>query len=436
LALRRNEREAFSASTTLQLFRRLADEAKIDVKVGISGAQADARAALVGFDVAGAKVVGRDSETTLRSSGLTTSGKYSAPRMDEHDIVGGWSTSYTRSMNHTARAEMPGSDIASTDQQTKATIRNLAAFVQDEWNFSAGSSAYLGVRWEGIHVQNVELGNMTTSFDSGVWSPIVQGLWRLENKADQLRLGLARTYKAPESSMLISPREINVNNSALNPNFGGNSGLRPELAWALETALEHADPRNVTYNVRAYVRRIKDLQRLSTMLTEHGWETMYVNAGVAQSAGVEADIQFPLTLVTPLLGHTDVRASVARVRSRVDTAPGPDNLLEPNTVEASIGADYRAKAYPFTAGFGFKFANGGWQNLNRVERAFTTATRNLDAYGGWRFSKATQLRISVSNLLQADRSSRKTYHDEAQTVEFAGVASSYRLLRVSLEHKY
>ena len=84
------------------------------------------------------------------------------------------------------------------DEIYDANVKRLALFAQDEWDVSSTWSAYTGLRWEGL--ETLSEGNSLAAVQnrSDVFSPIFQSLWKVPGtQGDQVRLGIARTYKAP-----------------------------------------------------------------------------------------------------------------------------------------------------------------------------------------------------------------------------------------------
>src|SRR5258708_30395731 len=115
------------------------------------------------------------------------------------------------------------------DEDFDTTIRRLALYAQDEWDMSEKFAIYTGLRWEGIETRSV--GN---SYDpirnrSSVASPIMNLLWKLPGSdKDQVRLGIARTYKPINTGDLVPRPFFAPNNSAVTPDFIRNPRLTPE----------------------------------------------------------------------------------------------------------------------------------------------------------------------------------------------------------------
>jgi outer membrane receptor protein involved in Fe transport len=104
-------------------------------------------------------------------------------------------------------------------------------------------SVYAGLRWEGLETKSSGNTYADVKNRSSVFSPILQTLYKLpDSKNDQLRFGLTRTYKAPDTNSLIPRRFLSTDNKQTNPDSTGNPNLKPELAWGLDLAYEHYMP--------------------------------------------------------------------------------------------------------------------------------------------------------------------------------------------------
>ena len=118
---------------------------------------------------------------------------------------------------------------------------------------------------------------------SSVVSPTLQSLWRLgdekQDRPDRVRIGLARTYRAPTLNNLIARPTLSAaypvsgTNSPVSPDRIGNADLRPEIAWGLDGALEHYLPQGGILSASVFHRSIADLMRTSTGLQTVSWSS-------------------------------------------------------------------------------------------------------------------------------------------------------------------
>jgi outer membrane receptor protein involved in Fe transport len=254
-----------------------------------------------------------------------------------------------------------------------------------------------------------------------VWSPVAQLVWKLPGSArDQLRLSLARTYKAPQPRDMVPRRyTVNNNNSPASPDYQGNPLLRPELAWGLDAALESYFAHDAMASVSVYARRVRDVTLLQ-LWQEHGvWVSMPANDGGASVRGIELDARVPLAAGSGWPA-VDVRANFTRNWSRVDRMAGPDNRLGAQApLTLNLGADARLGAGR-SAGINLHFV-GGW--LARTAPALTEdngIVRELEAYTAWQAARG-QWRLTLADLLHPTRHYGQVYDDgtTASTRRFA-----------------
>jgi outer membrane receptor protein involved in Fe transport len=237
---------------------------------------------------------------------------------------------------------------------------------------------------------------------STVLSPLFQTLYKLPGtKGDQLRFALTRTYRAPGLQSLIPHRFNSVNNNQTAPDSTGNPNLKPELALGVDAAWEHYWSEGALVSLSASARNIDNNTRNQTIYDGSRWVSRPVNTGHARSRGLEFEAKFPLKAVIDTTTALDLRASLSRNWSSVDTIPGPNNrLLNQTPMSATLGADYKLGA--LTTGGSFVFKNGGEVRLSSNQVGYESVRRDLDLYALWKFDARRQLRIAGSNLLGQD----------------------------------
>ncbi len=393
----------------------------------------------------------REVSTRTRNSGFNNSGKVTIPSHEEHDIVTGWT--YSKANSNNRRIETQFNYVpktTGTEQQTNsAEIDKLALFVQDEWKFRKESSAYFGMRWEAVKIQSEENAQNKLQHQSSVFSPIVQSLWQLnpENN-DRLRLGLSRTYQAPEDFYIVSPVFKSANNSFISPNFRGNPNLRPELAWSLEAAYEHNGKDDWNYNLRAKLRSITGLHRDNISQENGVWWMMYINAGNAIAKSLELDTQFPLKRFVDDVPNIDISLDLAKhwstVRYQVDannksdyiTQHAADSILAPITFSLKLGVDYRSKDLPLSLGSNLRYMQGHWHLVSKTQRDLAGTPIEIDVYSTWKFTKQSQVRFSIDNLLKR----RSSYLSERVSINQRSLTAMnnplYRKVSLNFEHKF
>jgi len=342
--------------------------------------------------------------------GISSTGKYTSGRFEGHALAAGWDGGYNTSDDARRERAIGRPDVALVgDEFYTADVGRLAVFAQDEWNVTPRWSMYLGARWEGIRTTTEGNTFATIHNRSSVLSPIAQTLYKLpDTKGDQVRLALTRTYKAPSVQTLIPHRFTSVNNSQIEPDSIGNPNLKPELALGIDASYEHYWGEGGLLSASVSSRRITDYTRNLVLFDGARWVSTPSNAGSARTHGIELEARFPLKAVMQTTEALDLRASVSRNWSSVDSVPGPDNRLDGQTpLSATLGADYKKGA--LTVGGSYVFKNGGFVRVSGNQASYQSVRRDLDLYALWKFTPTVQLRVATSNLLAQDTVSASSY---------------------------
>ncbi|WP_296952363.1 TonB-dependent siderophore receptor [uncultured Massilia sp.] len=423
----------------LNWVHKLAGGARLDAKVGANYAaneSGDWRDG-AGNPAAGTLSDTIDSDSTER--GVTTQGKYTSARWEGHALAFGWDAGHAE--RDDARRERdwrhPDAVVPDGDETYSSTVSRLAVYAQDEWNVTPRWSLYLGARWEGIRTRTEGESFGTGRSRSAVLSPLMQTLYKLpDSKGDQVRLALTRTYKAPGLQSLIPHRVTSINNSQTEPDAIGNPDLKPELALGVDASYEHYWAEGALLSASVSTRRIQDYTRNLTVFDGARWVSTPSNAGDARTYGLELEARFPLKAVMATTTALDLRASVSRNWSSVDSVPGPDNRLNAQVpLSATLGADY--KTGPLTLGGSYVFKTGGPVRIAVNQYSYQSVRRDLDMYALWKFDPKLQLRVTASNLLAQDYVSAGTYLTPgvgSQTL--LTTAPGRRMVRGTLEMKF
>ena len=391
------------------------DADTLTLKAGLEANNRDGDYLFRGIDADGLPWLDRAVVSRAYQRRASTSGKYLAPLAAGHDIAIGWDASQvrreeSRQQRDTAAREPDGMPLYSLNQDYNASVGQVALFAQDEWSVTPRLQAYLGLRWEGLQTRTWGPGKAATA--SRVWSPVVQVLWKLpDSTRDQMRLALARTYKAPQPRDLV-PRRYTVNNDngPTQPDYQGNPSLRPELAWGLDAALESYFARDAMVSVSAYVRRIRDVVQLRLWQENGVWVSSPANGGVANVRGVEIDARVPLKVASAGGTTIELRTNLSRNWSRVAGVAAPDNRLGNQApLTANLGLDLRMPQGR-GAGANFRFV-GGWRARTAQSLVQETGVvRELEAYTTWQ-AAGGRWRLAVANLPQSARHTGQRYDD-------------------------
>lgn len=425
--------------TDLSWAHPLAEGAKLDMKAGVNYNHRNVAAP----NLQTGSLFERNRNVTSESTdkGFTSTGKYSSPLIPGHALATGWDVGYSKRNEDRIQREQylrgpVGVDLGklaqNLDEIYSADVTRLAAYAQDEWNVSDRWSVYFGMRWEGVNIKSSGSDYGSIDSNSSVLSPLFQTLYKLgEKKKDQVRFGLTRTYKAPGVGDLIPRRFTSNNNSSTSPDFMGNPNLKPELAWGLDLAFEHYLGEGAgMLSASTYARRIDDITRRRVDLIDNVWVSRPVNAGTANTYGIELEAKLPLRALMKEAPGVELRANLTRSWSKLDTVPGPHNRLDQQVpVSGSLGADWKLDKLPLALGGSYSYQGGGEVRISDKQYAYSVPKRALDVYGLWKFSPKTQLRVSASNMLHQDNLAQSSY------VEAGGLRSDTTITPTSTQFR-
>ncbi len=429
-----------SARTNLNWVHKLADSAKLDVRLGANVNRRSSDNTFVGSSAK--QTLTRTASSSNTDNGFTFGGKYTAPFVEDHAIAAGWDGGYSTREDDNKQSDVLTGNGAirpiNLNEKFNADVTRLALYVQDEWTVSKLWSVYAGIRWEGIDTHSQGSDYAEVNNRSSVMSPILQTLYKLPgSKNDQIRIGLTRTYKAPDTGNLIPRRFISSNNSATSPDRTGNPNLKPELAWGLDTGFEHYLPDGGILSVNFFLRKIDDFTRTGVSNVNGTWIAKPVNDGQATTRGVEFDAKFPLRTLMEDAPAIDFRANLAFNSSTVNSVPGPNNRLDAQTpVSANFGVDYKLNDMPLTLGGNLNFQSGGPVQISVNQSSYSIPKRVLDVYALWKFDNLTNLRVSLGNALHQDNISRSAYTDASGSLVRSSKTPTNVALRVNFEHKF
>ncbi|MFZ6874933.1 TonB-dependent receptor plug domain-containing protein [Undibacterium sp. Di27W] len=385
--------------------RRLADSAKLSMNFGWNSIDRATKFQFWGKDNTGALSVHRYVIGDADEHEYRFNGKYLAPYAESHVLSLGWETS--RALRHENRDEQETAfSLGTTDYSAhtyQASLQKLAAYIQDEWTINSAWSAYLGLRMERISSNSREAGVFDFQNNSTMLSPILQSVWKLDAKR-QWRMAINRSFKLPTVANLV-PRlfRIDNNNMPLNADFQGNPNLRPERAWGMELAYEHYLSEDSVISANAYWRRIDDVMIEQTLPYGKTWVSSLVNDGRARILGLEIEAKLNLQQLYDYMPAVEIHGNLNRNWSRVEQVPGPDNRLAQQTgLLISIGADYQIQP-AWRAGADYNFQAADSLRESAYMTGHTSPRRHLDIYLAWKQNKQSQLRFSVTNVLQQNK---------------------------------
>jgi outer membrane receptor for ferrienterochelin and colicins len=317
------------------------------------------------------------------------------------------------------RTEVAAAEVADDTGNLRARTNRWAVYTQDEWSVNPNWSAHAGLRYENILTQGSnEEGEKRNQ--SGVLTPLLHAVWKpVPDSRDQVRMSLTRSYKTPTLFNLVARTALSREaNSPTRPDRIGNPGLKPELATGIDVAVERYLAEGGVLSANVFSRNISDLIRY---VTSERYDTVWApgqrrfvsspqNVGNAITQGLELEAKFRLDQVWAGVPAVDIRSNLSFFHSRVLDVMGPNNRLDQQPdMTANLGADYRIRAFPLTLGGNINFNPDYNTRRTQEQWAYQGAKRVVDVYGLWKFSPATALRVTVSNLTPRDYITGTTY---------------------------
>ncbi|MYM34386.1 TonB-dependent receptor [Duganella sp. FT94W] len=435
--------------TDLNWVHKLEAGARLELKAAVSANRNTTDSQQLGGNRGAPATLYRTVHSASSEQGFSSQGKYSTPftfgtpasaeAAVEHALSLGWDAGVTgRDDRRVQRdADLPGSVPMNSDEGFNARVTRLALYGQDEWNITPNWSIYTGVRWEGLDTRADGGSIDAVQNRSSVLSPLMQTLLKLPNKKDQIRLALTRTYKAPSAAALIPRRFTSTNNSPTEPDRRGNPDLKPELALGLDASFEHYWGEGGLLSASASVRRIGNYTRQGLFYEAGRWVANAINDGLAVTRGIELEAKLPASVLMDNAPKLDLRASVSRNWSRVDTVPGPDNRLDQQVpLSATLGIDYKAPGGQLSTGGNVSFRNGGLARISGTQGGYTSVRRDLDVYALWQLDPQNKLRLAVSNLLAQDYTSASIYTDANGALNRTTVNNGEAQFRLTVETRF
>ncbi|NHZ92729.1 TonB-dependent receptor plug domain-containing protein [Massilia sp. CCM 8733] len=422
----------------LTWIKTLGASSKLEAKAGATYGRSEASSG-IDFVDRGQRLRNRqDTANDQHNRSLTASAKLRTAYTDKHAFVSGVELQRDRDQYHRSDVIDARSRLDQAGTAFRVDSRRYALYAQDEWDVTARVAVYLGLRWERVELDSANNLGQRVDFARGMFSPVLQSVWRLPGtKSDQVRLGLARTWRVPASESLIAGRRMSVANTVTRPDTSGNPDVRPERALGLDLAYEHYLSQDGMVGVGLFTRRIDDVTLTRTVREGERWVARPFNSGRALARGITLETKFKLPQLLAGAPALDVRASLARTWSALDAVPGPDNRIGNQApLSVNVGADYTFSSVPVSAGATLAYARNGTVRLSGYETSSESNKRGLEGYVLWKFTPKMHLRLSASNLLHEDDLKRASYAGEALWQTKTVTAPTYMVLRAIAELKF
>jgi len=416
----------------------LGDGGTVQTRLGANHLRRASDTAFLGRDAQQSLAMSERVTSATTERGHTASGKFRRPYSDGHAIAIGWDGEQTRrDESRSQRQTSPiGRLTTNLDEQFQTTVHRLAFYAQDEWDWDDSVSVYAGMRWAALRTATQGQGLAPVGHRSTVVSPVLQVLWKPASlPGDQLRFALSRTYKAPRAVDLIPRRFVAIDNTPTTPNLQGNPNLRPELAWGVDMAFEHALPRKLgSLNVNATARQIRDVTLEQLTFEQGAWVSSKANAGAARVFGLELESRLNLRAGWPSSPDMNLLASLSRNWSTVARVPGPDNRLDSQIpLSANLGLDWRAANSSVTTGASLAYRGSMRARTSLTQTTATNALATLDLYMLCQLTPQAKLRLALSNALAPHDLATDTHGDAGGRFLQTSDTPSAPTLRLGIE---
>lgn len=438
-ALTDNQSRYAAARLNGQWSQRLSADDRLDVRFGLGQAKFDQHIIQSVTTTTGLLSNALDEQRfTDRTASLN--GKWTRVLDNGHQWVSGLEHEGVR------RVEEASAGAGDESGNLKARTTRWAAYTQDEFKINAHWSAYAGIRYESIQTEG-QVSEELKRNKSQVWTPLLHALWKPDPaKRDQVRMSLTRSYKTPTLYNMVAPLRYSRdypfpgNNVPTQPDRVGNPDLKPELATGIDLGFERYIEGGGVLSANVFSRNIQDLIRYQTTTSCASGGARCVsspkNVGDAVTQGVELEAKFRLNQAWTEAWPIDIRSNVSFFRSKVKEVPGPDNRLDQQpSMTANLGGDYRLRGMPLTFGGNLNWNPDYDTRRSQEQWSYQGVKRVLDVYGQWRFSSATALRLTLSNLVPRDYETASTFVTGAQRETAKTTDRNWRNIQLRLEVK-
>jgi iron complex outermembrane receptor protein len=440
-ALTDNHSRYAAARLNGQWAQRLSADDRLEVRFGLGQSKYDQHITQSVVSTTGL-LSGAVDEQRFTDRSTSLNGKWTRVLENGHQLVSGLEHEGVR------RVEEASAGAGDDSGNLKARTARWAVYTQDEFKINPNWSAYGGLRYESILTEGQVSEDLKRN-KSQVWTPLLHALWKPDPaKRDQVRMSLTRSYKTPTLYNLVAPLRysrdypIAVNNVPTQPDRVGNPDLRPELATGIDLAFERYLEGGGVLSANVFRRNIQDLIRYQTSLRSVSWSNQprWVstpqNVGDAVTQGIELEAKFRLNQAWAEAWPVDIRSNISFFRSKVKEVPGPDNRLDQQpSMTANLGADYRLRSSPLTLGGNVNWNPDYDTQRSQEQRSYQGIKRVVDVYGLWRFSAATALRLTVSNLIPRDYQTATTFSNGTLSETAKTTDRNWRNIQLRLEMK-
>lgn len=301
--------------------------------------------------------------------------------------------------------------------QRRSLKRQRRVSLQDDWRINASTAINAGVSGEVTNIDLSEAGISSRPHYS-LWSPSLHLSRKIGGSDErQLRVSIARTYRAPDTGELSPRPQINplapcTGRTACQANTidtadtAGNPGLQPERSLGLNLSYEHGIGEDSQLTAEFFARRVDRKTGTSIALEAVPWSDVAryvarpVNLGEAQVRGVNLEMELAVRdVLDTLSADVSLRGSVSWAKSSISTLPGPDNRLDGQTPwRAKLGATHQIARLPLKLDVDASWSQGVWIRPSLAQRFYLAPRLDISASAAWRMASGQRLTIELQHL--------------------------------------
>lgn len=324
-----------------------------------------------------------------------------------------------------------GRDPSQAGQRAETRERQQVFWIQDEWQLAGQQVLTPGLRWQLDHTAVSDMdGERRRSHRA--WLPSLHYLWQV-NSQWNLRASASRNNRAP-SIYELSPvvRAASGDNSASNPDRGGNPDLRGEQLTVLDMGIEHFLPdRAGVIGLSLFARRIDNYSQRLTLLEGERWVARPHNLGQASTRGLLFDAKAKLSQWG--LPQLTVRSNVMLSRTRLRDSPLGDGPRK----SANLGLDYESPA-GWSVGGTLSHVSTLDRDSSLTVRQQQDANTQLDLYATYKLDRQLTMRLALSNVTGAKSRNQVWEYDSSGALQRQEVESrrANRSVLLTLEGKW
>jgi outer membrane receptor for ferrienterochelin and colicins len=452
--LSRNEQDTWRNQA--QLLHRESSGRRLEWRIGAQGQEHQSQSQTWGRALDASLTSDRASRQSLEDGRRWVALQWREPLNSRHGLLLGVQRHY-QTRSELRREFEAGQELLSGTfgRRFEARTRTDVLYAQHEWQSSDRWAWQLGLRWEQAHARAQATAAQVTA-TSRAWRallPTLNARHALDAKGQRvLRFGLSRSIRTPELALLLPRYALNGSydrdtaNTPLAADTAGNPDLRPEFASGLELALEQGFGQGGTLSAGLFVRHIEGLIRRRIALETvpeaslPRWVSRPVNFGRARSQGVELEAKGRAEdLLAGLWAGQGfrLRAALSLYRSAVEQIDDPEARLEGQPPwQLKLGVDQQLPRSLFGWSASLSHTPAFATRQTDRQRVWRGAQQQLDATLRWRFSRQTQLNLSMRNVLAPVQRSQSSIEDiDGFAARSASTRSTAAVFNLSFTHR-